>query len=167
MVFYTPVIAALRREMEINQYNELSTTQIELWKTTQWRIPQRLRVGATLWDAYSFSRAEKEIRTHFGTCSHGLQTHRQRVSGMQNYNFGFCFNAKTMLYKHLLALDFSKHIGDSIPSETWYRDKWLNWTPYTKDLEIAERWKHMIPCAEPYIMPDEMMKQLARYERST
>ena len=55
------------------------------------------------------------------------------------YNFGFCLNEKTMLYKHNAALDFSEKIKDSIPSQTWYEEKWLNWTPETTNLEPASK----------------------------
>ena len=55
-----------------------------------------------------------------------------------------------MKYKHEVAIQSSKYYSDSIPSKEWYEDKWLNWTPETRDIEIAEKHKHKIKQAWPY-----------------
>jgi hypothetical protein len=34
------------------------------------------------------------------------------------------------------------------------------WTPATRDIEISEKWKHLIPKADIYTMPNEMKKQM-------
>ncbi len=132
-------------------------TQIELWKNHNWRIPQRDRIGPMLWKADNLFHA----MTHFGTYTNDQ---KYTFDEFQNYNFGFCMNARTMLYKHLTAINFSTEIGDSIPSHEWYRDKWLQWTPETTDLEIASKWKHLIKRAEPYEMPEEMKLQIGYFD---
>ena len=58
-----------------------------------------------------------------------------------------------MLYKHLLALVFSKIIGDSLPCEMWYEDKWLNWDENTKNLGISIGGEHLIKNAYRYKIP--------------
>lgn len=154
MVFYKPIVDSLFSELEQRRDIPcLGTTQIELWKNYEWRIPQRDRIGPMVWD---INRAP-DFTTHFGPWH---PQHQNTSRHIQNYNFGFCLNAQTMLYKHLTAINFSAAIGDSIPSQEWYRDKWLNWTPETRDIEISERWKHLIPQAIIYNMPDEMKKQM-------
>ena len=40
------------------------------------------------------------------------------------------------------------------------KDKWLNWTPTTTDIEISAAWKHLIPRAEVYNIPEEMSLQM-------
>ena len=76
------------------------------------------------------------------------------------YNFGFCLNEKTMEYKHKAALHFSSQIGDSVPAQNWYEEKWLRWTPETTNLEPSRNHTHFIPKAEPYNMPEEMRKYM-------
>ena len=140
-------------EMKNRDLSNISTTQIELWKNSNWRIPQRDRVGPTLWNL----NKSPNFTTHFGTtCS----SNNINVSNkIQNYNFGFCMNEQTMLYKHLVTMAYSAKIGDSLPSEVWYRDKWLNWKPETKNLEIAENAKNSITNAIPYKMEDRFREQ--------
>ena len=135
----------------------VGTMQIELWKDHRYRVPQRNRIGPVMWAPEYMLGVNPNWSTGFGptTVGHEIYSHN-----IQNYNFGFCLNATTMLYKHLTAIQFSAEIGDSIPSHQWYRDKWLNWTPKTRDIEISEAWKHLIPRAELYNMPDEMKKQM-------
>jgi hypothetical protein len=153
MVYSENDVVNIRIQLNINDIPCLGTTQIELWKNNSWRIPQRPRVGPVMWLP---SRAP-DFKTHFGTTMPGLDYVSHNI---QNHNFGFCLNATTMMYKHLTAIQFSAAIGDSIPSHEWYRDKWLNWTPETRNIEISEEWKHMIPKAELYNMPDKMKKQM-------
>ena len=63
-----------------------------------------------------------------------------------------------MLYKHNAALDFSAKIKDSIPVESWYKEKWLNWTLETTNLEPSTKHIDQIPKAERYEMPEDMRK---------
>ena len=112
--------------------------QLEYWRNEYWRIPQRTRAGPVLY------KNPNNIITGFSNVANNIPTTK---SSTITLNYGFCFNPEIMLYKHLLALGFSKQIGDSIPSETWYRDKWLNWTPQTKNLEISAKYITAIPRA--------------------
>ena len=153
MVFYKPDVEKLFNELETRDLPCLGTLQIELWKNFEWRIPLRDRIGPMIWSP----RRHHTWETHFGTYQDNMQIISEDIL---NYNFGFCLDEKTMLYKHLTAINFSKVIGDSIPSQEWYRDKWLNWTPETTDIEIAERWKHTIPRAVIYNMSNEMEDQI-------
>ena len=68
-------------------------------------------------------------------------------------NLGFSFNINTMFYKHLMALSFSKVIGDSLPDENWFEDKWLNWKENTENLEISEGYQHNIKRAFKFKIP--------------
>ena len=154
MVFYRPAVETLYKELKYRtDIPCIGTTQIELWKNENYRVPQRDRIGPMLWAP---SR-KWTFTTHFGTWH---PEYKLVTNAIQNYNFGFCLNAQTMLYKHLTSINFSEAIGDSIPSQEWYRDKWLNWTPETTNLEIASRWKHLIPNADIYNMPTEMKIQM-------
>lgn len=153
MVFYKPDLERLfEKLLERRDLPCLGPEQVELWKTIDWRVPYRERTGPMLWALDRVS----DFNTDFGTYTHSAQF---VVNTIPCYNFGFCLNDQTMLYKHLSAINFSQEIGDSIPSQEWYEEKWLNWTPETTDLEIAEKWKHLIPKAERFDMPKEAKQQ--------
>jgi hypothetical protein len=132
----------------------MTTYQIELWKTFKWRVPQRPRTGPVIWNI----DVSPNFKTTFGPEPDGgsLVIHND----IKNYNFGFCVNPLTMYYKHLACIQFSATIGDSIPSQEWYRDKWSTWTPDKEDLEISENYKHTIKRAVPFEMPEKMSVQM-------
>ena len=153
MVYSQDDVINLRVQLKINDKPCIGTTQIELWKTYKWIIPQRPRIGPVMW----MPEKIPNFQTHFGPTMPGVEHISHNI---QNYNFGFCLNAQTMMYKHLTAINFSAKIGDSIPSQEWYRDKWLTWTPATRDIEISEKWKHLIPKAHIYNMSDKMKEQM-------
>ena len=125
------------KELE-KQNKHIYCEQIEYWKNENWRIPHRNRVGPVLY------RKPSNITTPFNN----LPLNAKYIkSSLITENYGFCFSESLMFYKHLLAIGFSKKIGDSIPNERWYEDKWLNWTKNTKNLEIAANFQHNIPYA--------------------
>lgn len=130
----------------------VSTSQIEFWKTMNWRVPQRSRVGATLWNV-------PVSNTHKGTYFN-VNTH----DSIQNYNFGFCLSKEIMLYKHLVAIMGSQDINDSVPDETWYNNKWLNWRPDMIDLEISKGHQHTIKQIQPYNPPANIMEYMNEFE---
>lgn len=157
MVFEKSNVFTMQDELISKGVQSVSTPQVELWKNQYWRVPQRDRVGTTMWNI----GLNDSFATHFGTTSADGVIHK--TSKAFNYNFGFCMNPESMLYKHLTALSFSSKIGDSLPSEEWYEEKWLNWTPETRDLEIARNYKGMIPKAIPYEM-EKVIKEQLGYE---
>jgi hypothetical protein len=57
-----------------------------------------------------------------------------------------------MYWKHMTAIGFSQKIGDDLPNEDWYEDKWLNWNFETnnQNLEISKGHEHLIPRALKY-----------------
>ena len=113
--------------------------QIEFWKNKNWRIPQRKRVGPVLY------HKPKDVQTNFNNLP---LNYSYSVSEKLTHNVGFCFSDQLMFYKHLLAMGFSAKIGDTLPNERWYEDKWLAWTPDTENLEISKGCEHKIPRAE-------------------
>lgn len=153
MVFFKSSVQKLIDQLTFSDKPCLGTLQVELWKDHNWRVPERSRIGPVVWQIDRMPH----FSTHFGPTSPNLE---YVAKDIRIYNFGFCLNATTMMYKHLTAINFSAEIGDSIPSQEWYRDKWLMWTPATRDIEISERWKHLIPKADIYTMPNEMKKQM-------
>lgn len=143
-------------------YESASTKAIELWRTPQYRIPERRRLGTVFWNMCSGGYKPKLDRLpntnrQADSCTVPIQFLSEYV-----HNFGFCFNPKTMLLKHLTALGFSQKIGDDLPNELWY-DKWLNWTvdgPLNKDLEISKGYEGNITHAYSY--PFEELPEVIR-----
>ena len=134
---------------EAENYTHLFAPQIELWKTHKYRI-RRIHDQTRLGPA-----AYKDIPEFRFGAYNGKE---QIISKHGCYNFGFCLNEKTMYYKHRAACDFSAKIKDSIPAESWYTEKWLNWTPAIGDLEPAAKHIAHIPKADPFEMPEDMRK---------
>ena len=119
---------------------EISFKQVEFWKNEEWYVKrEQERPGPTLYNGVVPS-------TKKGCFSNIDLVHPD----YKCYNYGFCLSPETMLYKHEVAIQSSKYYKDSPPSKEWYQDKWLNWTPETRDIEIAEKHKHKIKQAWPY-----------------
>ena len=115
--------------------------QIEFWKNTEWRIPQRNRLGPVM------LKSPVNVQTKF---NNEPLPKANATSNELVHNYGFCFSPELMLYKHLLSIGFSRSIRDSIPAENWYKDKWLNWTPDTTNLEISAKHAHLVHKAIPH-----------------
>ena len=130
----------------------LFAPQVELWKTYDYKI---MRTNGNRLGPAAYKNVPE---FGFGPYVRGSVPTSEKVSQYGCYNFGYCLNEKTMLYKHNAALDFSAKIKDSIPSQTWYKEKWLNWTLETTNLEPASNEPGVIPKAEPYDIPADMRK---------
>jgi hypothetical protein len=133
------------REFSNNRMKCATSRQIELWRTFDWRIPERSnRTGCVFWDTRGMS-AFPPTRSQGEWSGTEMQTLRAEV-----HNLGFCSSERTMLSKHLTALSFSGKIGDSKPNARWLEDVWKRWTPGMGNLEISEGHEHSIRCAIPY-----------------
>ncbi len=120
--------------------HEISFKQVEFWKNEEWYVPRDTpRPGPTLYNV-------PVPTTKKGCWSNQYSVHPTYTC----YNYGFCVSPETMAYKHEVAIQSSKYYKDSKPSPTWYKEKWLNWTPDTEDLEISENHKHYIKKALPW-----------------
>ena len=118
MIFVKNQLNLLKFELNLKFCtNHISSRQIEIWKYNKslksnksYRIPLRKnRVGAVLWKI----KNNHKIETHFG----GVPSNKSKKLSkfVTTLNLGFSINANTMFYKHLMALTFSKVIGDSEP----------------------------------------------------
>lgn len=120
------------------------TRQVELWRTPEYRIPERPhRHGVAFWDMMGID----EMPTTGGNAE---------IPGMVRtnhfvHNFGFAVSEKVMYWKHMTALGFSRVLHDSEPNEAWY-DKWLSWRidHNNENLEISKGSEGSIPYAVPY-----------------
>jgi hypothetical protein len=123
---------------------QASTRQVELWKTPAFTIPERPNRTSVVFHRIFGKRMGE---TGFNGASDGIYRLQATV-----HNLGFCLSEKTMYWKHLTALAFSKIVGDSPPNELWYESKWLTWNPKTnnQNLEISLGYEWTIPYAVSY-----------------
>lgn len=146
MVFRSDQIKDALVEFEDKKLSHASTSQVEIWKLKPcYRIPLRRRPSCTLFDLAQYNG--KLPKTGRGGNAAGMT-----YLNAFNHNFGFCLLARSMYWKHLLAIAFSPLIGDSRPRKDWYEKVWLDWRPETNNsnLEISEGHGHLIPKAVPY-----------------
>lgn len=158
MLFAKNQLYILNLELKLRFWiKSLTAKQIELWKydikkknTFSYRIKMRKhRAGPVIWRVSH----DEEIVTTFS----GLGEKKNFSLLVNTLNLGFCFNKNTMLYKHLLALSFSKIIGDSLTVESWYENKWLNWNKNTKNLDMSIGNEKSISRAFKYAIPKKFL----------
>lgn len=145
-------------EFQKKGYINASTKQIELWRYFNYRVPDRLRLCAVLWNLKNLDKMPPTER-HANILGGGIRQLETYV-----HNFGFAVSEKTMFWKYMAALAFSQKIRDAIPNENWYEDKWLKWDYKTnnKDLEVSLGFEHDLPYAHRYDINElpEQMKEL-------
>lgn len=155
-VFARAELSAALDQFERGDHVCASTRQVELWRLPDWRIPYRERTGTVFWNLRKLDRIPPTARQAepLGAALPFLDA--------QTHNLGFCVSPESMYWKHVLALGFSRAIGDSIPNEDWYEEKWLLWDPLRNNanLEISRGHEHLIPRALPY--PREALPELIR-----
>lgn len=131
-------------EMEMSVDKFATVEQVEYWKDPHWRIPNRPnRMGPII---HRLNPGEKLVETGFNGAPVVGEVKRLYETV---HNMGFCISPEVMYWKHLTALAFSKLIGDSVPNESWYEEKWVKWHPLfnNKDLEISLGYEWVIPYA--------------------
>jgi len=118
--------------------------QVELWRSTKYRIPERKRYGAIFYNMNHLK--ELPVTGKNGSVKWILKL------DAEVHNCGFCVSENAMYWKHLTGIAFAKTIKDSIPNENWYEDKWLNWDfkRNNENLEISKGYESDIPAAIPY-----------------
>jgi len=81
------------------------------------------------------------------------------------FNFGYCWNYKTMFWKLLVNLSQSNF--DSPSDFQWYKEKYLTWTENTTNLEIAKGYFDNIPNTfkiDKNILPLSIQKRIDNNE---
>ena len=117
--------------------------QVELWRTPAWQVV-RPRCMVT------FARGDLGLLSDDVRKKRGVQAPATCPLAGIVHNLGFCVSERTMRWKHLTSMAFSPVIGESLPNPDWYEEKWLRWTPGTRNLEVSIGSEGSIPCAVPY-----------------
>ena len=131
-------------EFKSKDYLVASARQVEIWKDFNYRIPERGRLGTIFWNMNKIDKIPPTGR-------HAVLQVPPFISAY-NHNFGFAVSPKVMYWKHLTALAFSQKIGDAMPNEDWYEEKWLKWNyeRNNENLEISKGNEHNIPRTDKY-----------------
>jgi len=120
--------------------------QTEYWKNKFWQIDDRKhRCGPVLhsYPTETFTTPRNNEPEKY------TYPRQQDFNKVHVDNYGFCFGADVMLYKHLLTLGTSRDEGqDSPPDENWF-DMWYSWHEGVENLEISEGYQHTIKRAYP------------------
>ena len=139
------VLSFVTEWIEHPEYTWAQPKQVELWRTPAWQITRpRSMVSIHRGDLSLLSSDRR------GTRQPPLS---YQLSAMV-HNLGFCVSPEAMRWKHLTAMAFSPVIGESLPNESWYEEKWLNWKPGMGDLEVSQGCENMIQSATPYDVRD-------------
>ncbi|MBI2065975.1 hypothetical protein HYT60_00500, partial [Candidatus Woesebacteria bacterium] len=146
-VFKQSELAKALKIMSEGKIRNATTKPLELWKTYEYRIPERNRLATVFWNMDNLDSLPQTGRF--------ANIHHMPFLPVYTHNFGFCWNPKTVYWKHLLAMANAPITGDRRPNENWY-DKWLNWSidGDNKDLEISLGQEHNIPYAYRYDVND-------------
>ncbi len=145
-VFEKDQLDSIFSELNRCDFSVVATSQVELWKSFNFRIPERpRRLGTILWNMKAFDKLPETGR-------HGEPYGVIIRLDPYVHNLGFCVSETSMYWKHLTALAFSQKIGDSSPNPDWFEKKWKSWDFETnnKDLEISAGREADIPYAEIY-----------------
>jgi hypothetical protein len=153
-VFRKNEIENALHEFRNSNWRVAKTRQIELWRSIDFRIPERpKRTGVVFWNMDGIDKLPDTFRQgeptdYWLNLLHGIYTLDAFV-----HNLGFCVSEQAMFWKHLLALGFSQKIGDTQPNENWFEDKWLTWdfADNNENLEISRGYESDIPYALRYL----------------
>ena len=149
-------------EFESLKESPVTTPQVSLWRVPSYHIPM-INPGLMLWDL----RKYKVIPP---TGRHANLKGPPRRMKTFNHNLGACITARSMYWKHLLCIGFSPVIGDTLPSESWYEEKWLGWDPLGNNADLHPSTGHEStwPKAIPYPIEElpELIQERYGYERA-
>jgi hypothetical protein len=143
-----------------------NTWMVELWRGFNWRIPRRHRVGAGFWNR---RRTGHMPPTELDFNPMGTPLAHLPMLG-EVHNFRYAQNPNLMFWRHLAITEYVKKVGDSKPNPDHFEDKWLNWTPETRDIEMSLNYKHTVPCAIPYDetrLPEPILRDMEALRAQT
>lgn len=129
-----------------------------------WRTPSYV---SARFNPYCVLRALKG-RKQIGLTGHALMSAGNDVkkldTGLKVHNFGFAAGERTIFWKHLTALSFSRDLKlDSPPREEWFEGVWRPWNWHTNrrtDLCPSIGYETAFPAATEY--PADQLPRIMR-----
>lgn len=120
-----------------------------------WRSPKYCSTRTNPYCVLRALKGKKEIGlTGHALMCEGKQGLTRRSTGLRVHNFGFAASARTIFWKHMTALSFSRDLNlDCPPRESWFEEVWRPWNWHTNrrtDLCPSIGYEHAFPAAEQY-----------------
>lgn len=163
-VWHEATIAELFETVRADKESDEFTAQPHLF----WRS---YRHASTRTNPYTVVRALKG-KKQIGPTGHALMSEGndvcRRATNLLVHNFGFAASARTVFWKHITALSFSRDLKlDSPPREEWFEEVWRAWdwrTNRRTDLCPSVGCETAFPAAQPYpfeALPAVMKRRIA------
>lgn len=127
-VWHADALSALLDAAETSDADEIMSTNDLFWRSP--RFVSRRN------NPYAVLRAIKGART-IGPTGNALMSTRDDLvrlapPGVRVHNFGYACSERTMFWKHLAGLSFSRDLRwDSVPREDWFEAVWRTWNWHT------------------------------------
>jgi hypothetical protein len=127
-VWRADAMEALLNAAEVSSADEIMSTNDLFWRSP--RFVSRRN------NPYAVLRAVKGARS-IGPTGHALMSTRDDLErfgppGVRVHNFGYACSERTMFWKHLAGLSFSRDLRwDSVPREDWFESVWRPWNWHT------------------------------------
>ncbi|MGQ0628724.1 MAG: hypothetical protein ACT4PL_11575 [Phycisphaerales bacterium] len=160
-VYHASAIARLMDVARGSDADEFMVAPHLFWRT--WRY------ASTRSNPNVVLRALKGARS-IGPTQHALasQERVRRVdAGVMLHNFGYAASERTVFWKHLASLSFSRDLNmDSPPREEWFDEVWRPWNGRTcrrVDLCPSIGYEHVFPPAADFPfaeLPEQMQRRI-------
>jgi len=146
-VWEEDAIRAALEEFKTSRYRCANTWQVETWRGLDTRIPERFRAGAGFWNLRDVGEMPP---TWLDFNPSGTPLSRLPMLCGKVHNLRYSQNPNIMFWRHLVVQAYVSKLGDSRPDPNHFDDKWLTWTPATRNIEMAAAHAHTVPEAVPY-----------------
>lgn len=127
-VWRSDALACLMNAIEDDAADEILSTNDLFWRSPRF-VSRRNNPYAVARAIRSTDRLSGTI----GPTGHALMSVRDDLTrvapaGVRVHNFGYCSSERTMFWKHLAGLSFSRDLRwDSVPREEWFEAVWKPW----------------------------------------
>jgi len=140
-------LAANLEEFGTSRFKWANTWQVETYRQLDYRISEGFRAGVGFWN---LEQAHRMPTTGLDFNPAKIPLSRGPMLGGRVHNLRYSQNLNIMFWRHLVVQAYVAQLGDSRPDPKHFEEKLLNWTPETRDIEMALAHKTTVPQAIPY-----------------
>lgn len=157
-VWRSDALAALMNAIEDDAADEILSTNDLFWRSPRF-VSRRNNPYAVV----RAIRTQDRLAGTIGPTGHALMSVRDDLTriapaGVRVHNFGYCSSERTMFWKHLAGLSFSRDLRwDSVPREEWFEQVWKPWNWHSNrrtDLCPSVGYPTAFAAAEPFPVDD-------------
>jgi hypothetical protein len=165
-VWKQDALASALDEFTAARYRYANTWQVEMWRGFDYRIPRRERTGPGFCNLREMRQMPMTDLNYHPTY---MRIEDVPMLGAESHNLRYSENLNTLFWRQLVTEAWVATIHDSKPDPDHFEEKLLNWTPETRDLEMALAYKARIPKAEPYDfhkLPEVILRDIDKLRKS-